>query len=135
MACTQLCVFCHRNLQTIIFLLLLFISSLTHVKFMAEGRRILKLQTGITQRKDEEKMLKVRSLIGSRPPRCEGRCRNCGPCEAVQVPIVPNLKHQQLRSHQFNAFPKFLAYSRGDDISNYKPMCWKCKCGNFMFNP
>ncbi|CAN4122468.1 unnamed protein product [Withania somnifera] len=133
MACSQLLVvFWHRNLQTIIILLLLFISGLTHVKFTAEGRRIPKLQNGVTQ-----KMLKMRSLIGSRPPRCEGRCRNCGPCEAVQVPIVPNLKHQQTsRIHQLNAIPKFfLAYSRGDDISNYKPMCWKCKCGNFYFNP
>ncbi|XP_055834922.1 EPIDERMAL PATTERNING FACTOR-like protein 2 isoform X2 [Solanum dulcamara] len=116
MACSQLLVFWHRNLQTIIFLLLLFISGLTHVRLTAEGRRILKTQTGsmITQRKNEEKMLKMRSLIGSRPPRCEGRCRNCGPCEAVQVPIVPNLKHQKTsRIHQLNAIPKlFLAYSR-----------------------
>lgn len=89
------------------------------------------------QRKNEEKMLKMRSLIGSRPPRCEGKCRNCRPCEAVQVPVVPNLKHQQTSTiHQLNAFPKlFLAYSRGDDISNYKPMCWKCKCGDSLFNP
>ncbi|XP_060193865.1 EPIDERMAL PATTERNING FACTOR-like protein 2 [Lycium barbarum] len=134
MGCYQHFIFCHRNLQTIIFLLLLFISGLTRVKLTAEGRRILKLQTGtITQRKNEEKMFKMRSLIGSRPPRCEGRCRNCGPCEAVQVPIVPNLES---RRHHLNAIPKiFLAYSRGDDISNYKPMCWKCKCGNFFFNP
>lgn len=139
MACSQFIVFWHRNLQTIIFLLLLFISGLTHVRLTAEGRRILKTQTGVfTQRKNEEKMIKMRSLIGSRPPRCEGRCRNCGPCEAVQVPIVPNLKNQQTsRIHnQLNSYPNlFLAYSRGDDISNYKPMCWKCKCGNFFFNP
>ncbi|CAI0464228.1 unnamed protein product [Linum tenue] len=25
--------------------------------------------------------------------------------------------------------------SRGEDYSNYKPMSWKCKCGNSIFNP
>ncbi|CAN4092243.1 unnamed protein product [Withania somnifera] len=122
MACSQLLVFWHRNLQTIIFVLLLFISGLTHVRLTVEGRRILELQNGVTQRKDEERMVKVRCLIGSRPPRCEGRCRS--------------LDHQTSRINQLNAIPKFfLAYSRGDDISNYKPMSWKCKCGNFFFNP
>ncbi|CAI0464227.1 unnamed protein product [Linum tenue] len=23
----------------------------------------------------------------------------------------------------------------GEDYSNYKPMSWKCKCGNSIFNP
>ena len=85
------------------------------------------------QKRVEEKVVMVRSLIGSRPPRCERRCMSCGHCEAVQVPIVPSLKHQKIRSNQFFATPT-IAYSRGDDISNYKPMCWKCKCGNFIFN-
>ncbi|KAI3758444.1 hypothetical protein L6452_06007 [Arctium lappa] len=70
-------------------------------------------------------------LIGSRPPRCEkGYCRNCGHCEAVQVPISPRFIRT---THQ--ALARSIVDSRGDDISNYKPMCWKCKCGDFMFNP
>lgn len=39
MACSQFIVFWHRNLQTIIFLLLLFISGLTHVRLTAEGKK------------------------------------------------------------------------------------------------
>lgn len=74
----------------------------------------------------------MRSLIGSRPPKCENRCRNCGHCEAVQVPIAPAIKF----FNQENYGPRnSIEYSRGDDVSSYKPMCWKCKCGNFFFNP
>ena len=94
----------------------------------------------VQMKKTKENVVMVRRvLIGSRPPRCERKCSSCaGPCEAVQVPIVPSkLRDQQTRitsHHPLYASPT-IAYSRGDDISNYKPMCWKCKCGNFMFNP
>lgn len=91
------------------------------------------------KRRNDGKEVKMRSLIGSRPPRCESICRNCGHCEAVQVPIddpsESDPKHPQTRTHQFNAVPKVVAYSRGDGIDNYKPMSWKCKCGNHIFNP
>nr|GEX53651.1 epidermal patterning factor-like protein 2 [Tanacetum cinerariifolium] len=74
-------------------------------------------------------------LIGSRPPRCEKNyCRNCGHCEAVQVPIVPK-KFIRTTQEELGTTPKSMLYSRGDDLSNYKPMCWKCKCGDLMFNP
>ncbi|KAL8494663.1 hypothetical protein ACS0TY_025485 [Phlomoides rotata] len=81
------------------------------------------------QIKDEEFAVRMRGLIGSRPPRCDGRCRNCGRCEAVQVPIAGSIKkllEQEIRR---------IEYSRGDGLSNYKPMCWKCKCGDLFFNP
>ena len=77
-------------------------------------------------------MVVMRNQIGSRPPRCQRRCSSCGHCEAVQVPIVPQL-HSHRTSH-FYAAPT-VEYSRGDYISNYKPMTWKCKCGNAIFNP
>ncbi|KAL3812301.1 hypothetical protein ACJIZ3_013569 [Penstemon smallii] len=69
------------------------------------------------------------SMIGSMPPRCDEKCKSCGHCEAIQVPIVPSKAKARRKSIYFYAF------SRGDDISNYKPMCWKCKCGDFIFNP
>ncbi|KAI4321484.1 hypothetical protein MLD38_034856 [Melastoma candidum] len=73
----------------------------------------------------------VKSLIGSRPPNCDGRCKGCGrPCMAVQVPVTP----QQFRI-QWSRATNSLEYSRGDDISNYKPMTWKCRCGEIYFNP
>ncbi|CAM8942990.1 unnamed protein product [Rhodiola kirilowii] len=73
-------------------------------------------------------------MIGSRPPRCQFRCRGCGPCEAVQVPVSPQLHGR--RSARSNFYKTHeIEYSRGDDVTNYKPMGWKCKCGNLFFNP
>ncbi|KAK9270404.1 hypothetical protein L1049_025983 [Liquidambar formosana] len=82
---------------------------------------------------EEEMAMVVRvGLMGSRPPRCDRRCSSCGHCEAVQVPVAPQFQSQ--RNSHYYAAPR-TAYSRGDDITNYKPMCWKCKCGDLIFNP
>ncbi|XP_031119562.1 EPIDERMAL PATTERNING FACTOR-like protein 2 [Ipomoea triloba] len=137
-ACSHQCMFRHGNPHLIIFLLIFSISALTHFSFLAHGREMPKqLEQDRPQKGNEENVVRVRSLIGSRPPRCESRCRNCGHCEAVQVPIVPTFKHQQTSrgSHGFKEVPKHVAYTRGDYLSNYKPMCWKCKCGDLLFNP
>ena len=76
---------------------------------------------------NNELVKESKGQIGSRPPRCEGRCRSCGRCEAVQVPVIPQVKnHGRTRD---------MPLSRSDDLSNYKPMSWKCKCGNYFFNP
>nr|CAD1841420.1 unnamed protein product [Ananas comosus var. bracteatus] len=45
----------------------------------------------------EEKTGSLRALIGSRPPRCEGRCMSCGRCEAVQMPVIPQRREQMVR--------------------------------------
>ncbi|KAK1315695.1 EPIDERMAL PATTERNING FACTOR-like protein 2 [Acorus calamus] len=70
----------------------------------------------------------MRAMIGSRPPRCGGRCSSCGNCEAVQVPAVPQDRKSKRRHYYYISI-------RGDDTTNYKPMSWKCKCGNLIFNP
>ncbi|KAK1269281.1 EPIDERMAL PATTERNING FACTOR-like protein 2 [Acorus gramineus] len=70
----------------------------------------------------------MRAMIGSRPPRCDRRCSSCGNCEAVQVPAVPQDRKTSTKS-------SITTTSRGDDTTNYKPMSWKCKCGNLIFNP
>ncbi|PWA83019.1 epidermal patterning factor-like protein [Artemisia annua] len=64
---------------------------------------------------------------GSRPPTCARKkyCRKCGKCEAIQVPILGPRTRTKSRS----------TITRRDDISNYKPLCWKCKCGDFIFSP
>ncbi|CAL9751317.1 unnamed protein product [Musa acuminata subsp. burmannicoides] len=80
------------------------------------------------QGRGEEKA-RVRSLVGSRPPICERRCITCGHCEAVQVPVIPQEKKS--RSRQFLG----TATVRGDYSSNYKPLSWKCKCGDLIFDP
>ncbi|XP_027356712.1 EPIDERMAL PATTERNING FACTOR-like protein 2 [Abrus precatorius] len=134
MGITQMCFCCHKYRQTIIWLIL-FASTLTNIVFMAEGRAISNL-IEVTKKdmKDGESIMVAKAQIGSRPPKCEKRCRNCGHCEAVQVPVVP-----QIQSHRRH-FPTargtvVVTYSRGDDLSNYKPMSWKCKCGDYYFNP
>ncbi|XP_042412553.1 EPIDERMAL PATTERNING FACTOR-like protein 2 [Zingiber officinale] len=64
------------------------------------------------------------AMIGSRPPRCEGRCLSCGQCEAIQVPAIPQ-----------DLTPVAVS-SRGDEGSSiYKPLSWKCKCGGMILNP
>ncbi|PKA50404.1 Epidermal patterning factor-like protein 2 [Apostasia shenzhenica] len=77
---------------------------------------------------DEQDMVMERSMIGSRPPRCQGICRACGRCEAVQVPAVPLERHVSDKASA-------KIHSRDDDSSNYKPLSWKCKCGDVILNP
>ncbi|XVF36492.1 hypothetical protein REPUB_Repub19eG0063100 [Reevesia pubescens] len=135
MSCSPNSVCCHRNRHLIVSFLFLLVSSFSQVRFMAaEGRSLSRFfevadQKGI----EEEKTLVMRSLIGSRPPRCERRCSSCPHCEAIQVPVTT--QSQNRRTRQFSAAIFSIAYSRGEDISNYKPMSWKCKCGNLIFNP
>ncbi|XP_030537820.1 EPIDERMAL PATTERNING FACTOR-like protein 2 isoform X1 [Rhodamnia argentea] len=136
--------FCPRSGQTMAFLLLLFLWGSSQVTYVAPGRVI---SSKLPQRGEDEQekvMLtkSMRSLIGSRPPLCERKCSSCGHCEAVQVPFVPQQVHgprrvRSARSHVASASTRVAAayYGRGDDISNYKPMTWKCKCGDTLFNP
>ncbi|KAF5196012.1 Epidermal patterning factor-like protein [Thalictrum thalictroides] len=119
-----------RYQYLIISMLFLLISSSTHVRYMVEGRPAFKLfdQTASSQIGVDEVKTIMRSQIGSRPPRCERRCNTCGHCEAIQVPANPSIKSKS--SHSFSTVSM-----RGDYGSNYKPMSWKCKCGDMIFNP
>ncbi|XP_018837567.1 EPIDERMAL PATTERNING FACTOR-like protein 2 [Juglans regia] len=134
------CVCWHRYRHLLItsLLFVLLVSSSTKVRFMAEGRGIPELVKAAQERIEEKKVVRmVRTQIGSRPPSCERRCSNCEHCEAVQVPIVPRVLQKTPRTNHFSAAAvatPTIAYSR-DGVSNYKPMCWKCKCGDFIFNP
>ncbi|XP_008790426.1 EPIDERMAL PATTERNING FACTOR-like protein 2 [Phoenix dactylifera] len=96
-------------------------------RYSAQGRPSFHLME-VTEEEKGQEMAMVGALIGSRPPRCERRCLSCGPCEAVQVPAVPQGKNRNRYS------PKTIA-TRGDDSSNYKPLSWKCKCGHMILNP
>ncbi|XP_057776519.1 EPIDERMAL PATTERNING FACTOR-like protein 2 [Salvia miltiorrhiza] len=115
---------------------LLLSPTLNPLHFMAQGRQLPDLR--MMQRINEEKVMKMVAVIGSKPPRCDNkRCKSCGECEAVQVPIVPSKEFISQKHLHFHPIPRIniIAYSRGDYISNYKPMCWKCKCGDSYFNP
>ncbi|KAL2322887.1 hypothetical protein Fmac_027266 [Flemingia macrophylla] len=94
-----------------------------------EGRNTQKL-SDFHQTVSEDKTM-LRPRIGSRPPRCERRCMSCGHCEAIQVPTNPQVQNRKKNSSKFST----IAYARFGGNSNYKPMSWKCKCGNLIFNP
>ncbi|XP_061371620.1 EPIDERMAL PATTERNING FACTOR-like protein 2 [Gastrolobium bilobum] len=123
-------VICGQRLSFIsISLLFLIISSWTQLGFVTEGRKTFK-QNGFHQTLRDDKAM-VRAQIGSRPPKCERRCRSCGHCEAIQVPTNPQAQKGKINLSTVS----IIAYDRGEDSSNYKPMSWKCKCGNLIFNP
>ncbi|GMH13653.1 hypothetical protein Nepgr_015494 [Nepenthes gracilis] len=85
----------------------------------------------------EKKKITEVSFIGSGPPKCERRCAYCVHCEAVQVPI--SAPHKQglkpAGAHFLHSTPTTVNSRADDDDSNYKPISWKCKCGDFIFNP
>nr|XP_017218477.1 PREDICTED: EPIDERMAL PATTERNING FACTOR-like protein 2 [Daucus carota subsp. sativus] len=116
----------HKLIRSTIYLLFLLISTSTHHSYTAAGRILGDPLAG----SQEDKSI-LSGQIGSRPPRCERRCGSCGHCEAIQVPTNPQIKAGNKNSTTVYK----IAYSRGEDNSNYKPMSWKCKCGNFIFNP
>nr|XP_043637170.1 EPIDERMAL PATTERNING FACTOR-like protein 2 [Erigeron canadensis] len=127
MGCTQTSSFWPQYQITSAFLIILLVLSSTYARFMPQGRlnwKLLDNDTQVAKYGDEYNgNLKMKNeMIGSRPPRCEWKkyCGWCGKCEAIQVPIIG---------------PRPRKTTRRDDISNYKPMGWKCKCGDFTFNP
>ncbi|PPD75530.1 hypothetical protein GOBAR_DD27542 [Gossypium barbadense] len=94
------------------------------------GRPNPKSDTFSKKVNEEKKILS--GQIGSRPPRCDRRCSSCGHCEAIQVPTNPQVRNG---NKNFSTLLFGVAYARRVDNSNYKPMSWKCKCGNVIFNP
>ncbi|KAL5181641.1 EPIDERMAL PATTERNING FACTOR-like protein 2 [Glycine soja] len=108
-----------------------YVPSLQHEKMglVTEGRKTPK-QNGFYQAVHDDKAM-VRAQIGSRPPKCERRCRSCGHCEAIQVPTNPQAQNGKINSSTVST----IAFTMGEGGSNYKPMSWKCKCGNRIFNP
>ncbi|XP_042397051.1 EPIDERMAL PATTERNING FACTOR-like protein 2 [Zingiber officinale] len=108
----------HRINSLLLFILLCGSTAFNHsVEGRLQAFRLLEIASGVRDQK-------VRALIGSRPPMCERRCRGCGHCEAIQVPVIPQALNKAMASDL-----------RGDIGSNYKPLSWKCKCGDLIFNP
>lgn len=131
---------CRQTLGCLtISLLILMISSLSQLTFQAEGRKLLDTHRHGDSQIESEKRAMFRSQIGSRPPRCDKRCASCGHCEAIQVPTNPQItsgnKKHTVNSNNKSKASNSIAYARDSDNSNYKPMSWKCKCGNLIFNP
>ncbi|XP_042410533.1 EPIDERMAL PATTERNING FACTOR-like protein 2 [Zingiber officinale] len=113
MGCTARPFLCSCQIRRA-FLLSLLVPLLS-IPLQIQGGRLMKDD----EKKSEEMVLLGGALMGSRPPSCEMRSNRCrSHCEAVQVPAT-TVDDQ----------------SSVDKRSNYKPMKWKCKCGNRMFNP
>ncbi|KAF3446706.1 hypothetical protein FNV43_RR11886 [Rhamnella rubrinervis] len=102
---------------------------------MAEGRVISKLIEATQSSSNRIKATVVRetvqwlwSLRGSSGASCaqvqthSRRSRSTFSAAAAAATAGASNKHM-------------IANSRGDDISNYKPLSWKCKCGDYFFNP
>ncbi|XVF61583.1 hypothetical protein PTKIN_Ptkin08bG0141500 [Pterospermum kingtungense] len=76
-----------------------------------------------------------KTRLGSTPPSCHNKCNGCHPCMAVQVPTIPS--HDRLQP----GFTKAVADSTqffdpsSNQYSNYKPLGWKCRCGDHFYNP
>ncbi|XP_042495349.1 EPIDERMAL PATTERNING FACTOR-like protein 1 [Macadamia integrifolia] len=82
-------------------------------------------------------LIEDKTRLGSTPPSCRNKCNECHPCIAVQVPTIPS--HDRVQPGLRRAKPVDLLVSSPskDDVkySNYKPVGWKCRCGNLLFNP
>ncbi|KAK1323787.1 EPIDERMAL PATTERNING FACTOR-like protein 2 [Acorus calamus] len=115
-------------------LLFILIARSTQLLFMAEGRLVRKPLEASKVGEGDDKAF-MRAMIGSRPPSCDRRCSSCGHCEAVQVPAVPQDKKNKIGHSSASSKSSITTSSRGDDTTNYKPMSWKCKCGDLILNP
>ncbi|KAG2400083.1 EPIDERMAL PATTERNING FACTOR-like protein [Vigna angularis] len=131
MGLTQVCVSCHNYRQTLLCLILF------AILFTAKARPVSSslIEPAQKDMKKPEPMMVEKSQIGSRPPKCERRCSTCEHCEAVQVPVAPQIQPHRSHFSPAKATTVVSYSSRGDDLSNYKPMSWKCKCGDYLFNP
>ncbi|KAM7276029.1 hypothetical protein ACFE04_017895 [Oxalis oulophora] len=73
--------------------------------------------------------------LGSTPPSCHNKCNACHPCMAVQVPTTPGHddRLQPNDHHQLSSKPSL--FYDPTPSGNYKPLGWKCHCGNHFYNP
>ena len=72
------------------------------------------------------------SLIGSRPPRCDGKCAPCGRCEAVQVPVAPRFDSRggEAADEPRRRGRDGLLGSVEESYTDYKPLNWRCRCAD-----
>ncbi|KAJ4811264.1 EPIDERMAL PATTERNING FACTOR-like protein [Rhynchospora pubera] len=77
----------------------------------------------------EGMLMEDKIRLGSTPPSCHNRCNTCNPCIAVQVPTLPGESNHDQLVHASSEEMPFSMYS------NYKPLGWKCRCRDQLFNP
>ncbi|KAJ4953706.1 hypothetical protein NE237_030538 [Protea cynaroides] len=82
-------------------------------------------------------LIEDKTRLGSIPPSCHNKCNECHPCTAVQVPTTLPI-HDRVQPGQGRTEPMELVSSPSTTpakYANYKPLGWKCRCGNRLFNP
>ncbi|XP_022153574.1 EPIDERMAL PATTERNING FACTOR-like protein 8 [Momordica charantia] len=67
--------------------------------------------------------LQEKTVLGSKPPQCIGKCLNCRPCSATLV--VP--EHRERKG--------FEPLTRREKDDSYYLLHWKCRCGNKLYQP
>ncbi|KAA8546789.1 hypothetical protein F0562_003218 [Nyssa sinensis] len=83
-------------------------------------------------------LLDEKTRLGSTPPSCHNKCNQCHPCMAVQAPTPPSHDRVQrsvtgaITMDYFDSSPSSAGNKK---YSNYKPLGWKCRCGDHFFNP
>ncbi|CAO2188648.1 unnamed protein product [Urochloa humidicola] len=74
--------------------------------------------------------------LGSSPPSCRGKCYECSPCTAVQVPTLSTGPSGPSAASRIRRRSR--AWARADEVatlSNYKPVGWKCQCRDRVYEP
>uniref|UniRef100_A0A0A9B2E5 Epidermal patterning factor-like protein n=1 Tax=Arundo donax TaxID=35708 RepID=A0A0A9B2E5_ARUDO len=116
-------------------LLLYFSSLLLLLLLSSQGLHSIEGRSLHYQLKDPPKigkgMAMAEALIGSRPPRCEGKCAPCDRCEAVQVPVAPRVDGRGEAEAGRGRLFRAAAGDRVDEsYIDYKPLNWKCRCAD-----
>lgn len=83
----------------------------------------------------QDLLLEEKSRLGSMPPSCHNKCNECHPCMAVQVPTLPGHERVEPGLTRSTTMGFFDPAYQGNRYSNYKPLGWKCHCGDHFFNP
>ncbi|CAK9137501.1 unnamed protein product [Ilex paraguariensis] len=81
-------------------------------------------------------LVEEKTRLGSTPPSCHSKCNQCHPCMAVQVPTLPS--HNPVQPGPRLTIPNDYydpSPSSSNKYSNYKPLGWKCRCGDHFYNP
>ncbi|CAL9177771.1 unnamed protein product [Musa acuminata subsp. burmannicoides] len=77
--------------------------------------------------RSEGMLVEEKARLGSAPPNCHNRCNECTPCTAVPDPTAPE-RPSRVEPLLDDSFAE-------DKHSNYKPLGWKCRCGDNLYNP
>ncbi|CAL9778991.1 unnamed protein product [Musa acuminata subsp. burmannicoides] len=83
----------------------------------------------------EGMLLEQKIRLGSTPPSCHNRCNECNPCTAVQLPTLPFQPNPVSPSRVREAHQMDDPSSYSNQYSNYKPLGWKCSCGDHLYSP